>query len=350
MLFRSRMDNVSVWGNQNYGQTGYNFPMPVHRNGNWGASVKPVSLSAYNGHYTITTSNGWTYAFGANTNEDGTNQMGVSNGAAANTVVNDPMPILKAADYSERSDVPYYYTDITTESMDNILAVSVGNAHTIIQRIDGSLYGVGRNSEGQLGSYLRSAYGVTLQDGANALINDNPANRYYPYRVGAQDFHSLYLNEAMTVGGTQVVLNEKEQSYVTIKENQTLSVDMTKATLEYVPGFKLFNEDAVTVNDTNGLKNNRFLAWSSNENVASVTVNGSTITVIPNQVDNVNYGYGETNILIAMVGNEETNYVHEYGMIHITVIQNKDGKMAAPKIATGNNFTVSLKSDGTMWA
>ena len=87
--------------------------------------------------------------------------------------------------------------------------------------------------------------------------------------------------------------------------------------------------------DLVGVLGTAFRASSSNENVATATLNGSILTIRPAKVDAENYGYGEANILVEMVGNTNTSFTSEYGMIHVRVLQDKDTKIATPKTESG---------------
>ena len=330
----------------------------------WGVNHVPVAVDAFGNHFAVTASDNQSYVYGLNSLKDGIQNQMASDHNSQYIEKEAPAAIRKAADFSAGSDVYYYNTDVTKNEMDQVLGVALGGQHTLIQRVDGTMYAAGGNTYGQLGSYVRNAYGAGNNDveGKDPVRNDNPANRYYPYRVGADDFYSIYL-----VGADTMVLDgvanaytslpaEGEQAYVTMTENQILRVELGKATLKYVPGFRLFHEDDVTANATEyhstnaiGLKNNSFWAEVSNKNIADVAVSGTTLTVTPKR-------YGEANVLVKMEGNADTNMVGEYAMIHVTVIQDQptatDGrtvKVAAPQIAAGQNFTVSLKSDGTVW-
>ena len=297
-------------------------------------------MSAYGAHAFVTDRNSLTYAFGVNSTESAKSQMGLSHTVETATA---PSVVVKSAG-AGRTDVDYYFSDSGSTVLDHVLSVAPGGSHTVVLRQDGTLFAVGLNNYGQLGSYVTNAYG----DETDAAANDNPANRYYLFRVGAEDSYSLSLNGALTITGTAenqgAVPQEGKISYVTLREGQSLTVDLSLATLAYTSGFRLYNEE-MSEDGSVKILATAFNAYSGNENVAKAAVSGNTVTITP-----VPGGYGETNILIEAVGNDLTGGVSEYGMIHVTVLQDDAEKVAAPQIASGDNFTLALKSDGTVWA
>ena len=334
-----RDGTVFSWGDNQYGTANTDEPLLVSGTGAWGDTL-PVDVSAYGTHAYVTDSNSLTYAFGVNSTGTAKSQMGLPHTVETATA---PSILVKNAG-TGRTDVDYYFTDTDSTVMDHILTVAPGGSHLVVVREDGTLFAVGLNNYGQLGSYVTNAYG----DETDAAANDNPANRYYLFRVGAEDSYSLSLNGALTITGTAenqgAVPQEGKISYVTLREGQSLTVDLSLATLAYTSGFRLYNEE-MSEDGSVKILATAFNAYSGNENVAKAAVSGNTVTITP-----VPGGYGETNILIEAVGNDLTGGVSEYGMIHVTVLQDDAGKVAAPQIASGDNFTLALKSDGTVWA
>jgi alpha-tubulin suppressor-like RCC1 family protein len=71
-------------------------------------------------------------------------------------------------------------------------------------------------------------------------------------------------------------------------------------------------------------------------------VNGGILTITP-------VNFGEATVLVEMMGDENnTHFTSEYGLLRVLVTTGT--KVAAPQIAAGDGFTISLKADGTVWA
>ena len=258
------------------------------------------------------------------------------------------------------TDIYYHNTDVTTDMMDHVLDVAVGKNHTLVLRNDGTVYAMGLNSNGQLGSYVVNARPADANDESfDQTSNNNPALREYPYPVGAADYVTLHLKDALTISGDGeekvLPMKDEDQNYVTINENQTLFLDPSKITLKHTTGFVLYN-DRVTY-DWQPLGGDVTLV-SANENVAKVEKQANGTWAV--SAVRINKPYGDTVILVKQARNAATGDRDEYGVIYLRVMQDNAElavtsnnsstyKITTPQIDGSYNFTVSLKSEGSVW-
>ena len=348
--------------------------LPVQVPATWldDGAGRAAHVTAHAGQTFFTDNLGTVYAMGRNNVTDVVNSLLGIGAADASTGV--PVSVKKETT-GVHNGIYYYNTDLNSSLLDKVMSVTVGDTHAVAIRDDGTVYAWGLNNYGQLGGYgnldlpdtAGSGYDRGL-DGyhTSAADNGNAMNRYHATRVGGEDSYTLYLNGALSLpaGGnsrTSVSIG-RQASYVTMNAAQTLTVDLTAVTMKLVTGFRL--ENAADVDDTNALTANErsrtallsgldpayVTVYSSNENIAVAALSGGSILVTP-----VAGAYGETNILVRY----DTANTTEYGLIHVTVLQDNDAvqaatpdvsvKLAAPATAAGRNFTVSLRSDGTVW-
>ena len=121
---------------------------------------------------------------------------------------------------------------------------------------------------------------------------------------------------------------------VTISEDDVLNI--TKVTYDYNSGFNVAETEEHPVmyllNDSNTYSN---VTWaSSDENVATIE-NGK---IIPND----NRRYSSTTISVQ-------NMNGAIGMF-ILKIKRNENTVAVPMVAAGDDFSIALRADGTVWS
>ncbi|MCM1441341.1 MAG: hypothetical protein NC131_19365, partial [Roseburia sp.] len=443
-------DEVYVWGANESGQLAQGYTDAAQTQGNYTGSLIAIraknddswsgehlsQLMARGSTLTVMTEEGYGYLAGRYIGTESTDDQKLPIFITVDKYSADP------DENRGLTDVQYYNSDPYDQRLDNVLSIVLGNKHGLALRDDGSIFAWGSNSNNQLGSYYNNAVAdltfaddedLTSLNQENKDANGNPNWRTYPFRVGAEDYHALFLNNALAItnangstfwltdaadtgagndpaeiGGNALLnqvrpttddgtvsdsyngLHDSQTAHVTIHENQTLTVDLSKVTMKYNSGFLLWNELSTTdlaksavgvdgadptesfestgrtLRETGDLTGT-FTVASSNNNVASARVENGKIIITTHAATSNDKSYGTANILVKWTGGVDAdkstgnNGASEYGIIALTVVPDTSktpalgtgvkpaDQVAAPQIDGGSTFAVTLRTDGTVW-
>ena len=113
------------------------------------------------------------------------------------------------------TDLYFYNSDPNGLYVDNVVMAVTGSNHTMVLRNDGSIYAWGNNQSGQLGNYLTNSTKEQAEADTTGIYESQAANgdpnaRVYPFRVGADDHHALFLNNALSINGSAFKPEEYE--------------------------------------------------------------------------------------------------------------------------------------------
>ena len=141
-LIIARDYNAYTWGDHQYGRVDASKLTAVATlvGNSWGVNHVPVAVDAFGNHFAVTASDNQSYVYGLNSLKDGIQNQMASDHNSQYIEKEAPAAIRKAADFSAGSDVYYYNTDVTKNEMDQVLGVALGGQHTLIQRVDGTMY------------------------------------------------------------------------------------------------------------------------------------------------------------------------------------------------------------------
>ena len=227
------------------------------------------------------------------------------------------------------------------EDLENIVSISAGNATTFVITKDGKTYSSGLNTSGQLALGNNTSTVATMKEvldlsGENGLKDvvvlskgvSNTINSAFILKDGTvwtvgtgtngQLGNGEYLNHYNVVRMGEDILKVKD-SIIHMQVDDTL--EMPEITL--IEGINVYNNDK---------KLGSLKYESLNTNV--VTVNETTGLITAK-------GIGTAKIKITDKDNDLVTYVQ-------VIVSNSMGAAQA-KIASGYNFSVALKEDGTVW-
>ena len=210
------------------------------------------------------------------------------------------------------------------EMSDVVLAVP-GATHMIALRMDGTVYAWGSNSFGQLGN------------GKNGADQKEPL----AVRVGDEESSSLVMEHVLVVSSTGEIAGEYNGSEsipekITITDAQKVNIEIGAIKKYYRTGFNLVKRDEKSDIDTSTL------SFKSN-NTKIATVNSDDFNVWEIVTPTPLEPSGERGVVEIEATSE--GYV---GVLRVDVKSPND--FAEPMIASGDDFTIALKSDGSVWA
>lgn len=222
-----------------------------------------------------------------------------------------------------------YEKDNNIENINGVRNVALGANHTVIISKYGYVWSWGANNNYQLGDIT---YNVRIEKGSTTY-NINTV----PTISGNRETRYMTINDAVTDKGRIIASSDDNISMppvVTISEDDVLNI--TKVTYDYSSGFNVAETDEHPVmylaNDPNTYSN---VTWaSSDENVATIE-NGK---IIPND----NRRYSSTTISVQ-------NMNGAIGMF-ILKIKRNENTVAVPMVAAGDDFSIALRADGTVWS
>ena len=269
-----------------------------------------VSINAARYNSSAITSDGKVYTWGRN--DEG--QIGNLNVALR---TNEPMNVMAGATNSEDEE----------RLLENIVAIAIGANHMTALRLDGKVYSWGTDMFGQLG------------DGRNGYEYEKVD---LPVLTGIASSNSLIMDHVKVVAADtdeiagEYVGSEAMPEIITITDAQKVKIEIPEIKKYYKSGFNLIE------NDKKSDITSTIIFSTSNDKIAGVaadTVEKEWETVSPVSLENG----GERGIVEIKAENEGF-----FGILKIHV--KAPNEFTTPMIASGENFTVALKSDGSVWA
>ncbi|MCD7711175.1 MAG: hypothetical protein LUJ25_00195, partial [Firmicutes bacterium] len=186
------------------------------------------------------------------------------------------------------------------------LTAGVGNGSSYVVKTDGYVWTYGLNSDGQLGD-------LSLVDKSVPVLVGSGAEDVLELTVSAPDEDGI-------------IYTVTKPSMITVSAQQEITVN--GANIRNLRGFNL------VVEDENITTASSLTYTSSDESIASVS--GSVITAV-----------SRGSAVIKATASDGT-----VGMFVVNVNENassNDSFYTEPMVAGGDNFSVALKSDGTVW-
>ncbi len=335
MIAMTEDGSVYTWGSNKYGQLGVNIDgdsvnhavkvdtsaitAVTDENGN----ADEITAVYAGKHYSaIITREGHMYVSGRNTDDtEGTNYV---TGKLGTGTTDESI-----SEFTSVATGLKYEKDNNIENIHGVRNVALGANHTVIISKYGYVWSWGANNNYQLGDIT---YNVRIEKGSTTY-NINTV----PTISGNRETRYMTINDAVTDKGRIIASSDDNISMppvVTISEDDVLNI--TKVTYDYSSGFNVAETDEHPVmylaNDPNTYSN---VTWaSSDENVATIE-NGK---IIPND----NRRYSSTTISVQ-------NMNGAIGMF-ILKIKRNENTVAVPMVAAGDDFSIALRADGTVWS
>ena len=367
--------DVYGWGYNYYGQLGTN------RSSGYNANVRPtkmqkitdiIQISAGENYVTMLRADGTVWSVGYN----GNGQFGINN---TNT---------------------YYLpqqmkNEDGTDVLRNIKKVSAGAIHTLALAEDGTAYAVGYNGYGQLGTKNTNTTYLPVkmvnEDGEVASnIKDIEANGYSSmasvksvdgkaglYVTGYNNYGQLFTKNA--TNRTSLTKVQEDKNVITMASTKNISYQTSAIAddlgLVYTVGYNGNGEmgddsTSTTIEPTNiseaSLKvDTRKIILNLNTNNITHQINANTdlgFNLLFDEVTNEKINFKSRDNQIATVDGSGLVTGIAYGTTQIEVTTNKlpntvlvdvevlrKDDITMPKVVSGQDFSVGLKADGTVW-
>ena len=235
----------------------------------------------------------------------------------------------------------------TVTDLNPVKYFKTGYNTTTIMLKDGKVYGEGGNTKGELGigtteNATRFTQGLTFHDLPLTSVLTIGRNIGGLNSTAILENGDIYTTGDNTNGQIGDGTNENKTYYTKMEKTSEVEINKKneyikigeKLNLDILGGIYNFN---VFVNNDETGENINQTGWtwsSSNDDVATIDENGV--------VTGISVGY--TTITAY---NEATGLK---GRAIINVYRNKEGAITVPQVSHGEDFTVVLKEDGTVWA
>ncbi|MCM1439655.1 MAG: hypothetical protein NC131_10735, partial [Roseburia sp.] len=299
--------------------------------------VRIAHVSAGSNYSGLDTEDGDIYTWGANA----TGQLGISVGSSLAGIsgnFEDPQFVQDGENYYELVDVDDKVIQTTNDKgesmpvqatyLTNTQGLSVGYLHALVVNHEGFTRAWGRGNEGQIGNYQTES-------------------AYFPMHVGPDPYYSLEIQySTLNANGktTTYVKNTSSEPplALTLHHGDSYSVTWAEGKMHqvYYKGFNLYS-DAKEV-DAWG---NHVIMASSNTDVVKVWQTKDGVWTIE-PADKESFGTATVSFYIK-APTEKGTPIYSGAML-ISVVD--DGAVAVPMVAAGDDFTVALRSDGTVWS
>ncbi|MGN0106776.1 MAG: RCC1-like domain-containing protein, partial [Hominilimicola sp.] len=242
-----------------------------------------------------------------------TNQLGIANTSVK--IQTTPVNVVKGNTINENFE---------SVLLKHGMVATRGSHSVFFNAEDGTVWSWGIGSYGQMGDYTQN-------------------NRSYPVQTGSNDYIRPDVVDAVLTGFDGTVKStyttaSPMPNIFTMREDDTLKINMDKVYRQIVPGFNL----SFTVKESEPFHWTPDLHLTAlDENLITVNDDG-TITPVRGH-------FGETSVILRD-DNSDIGYVFRIKVMPI-IDDNfgLDKRIAIPKLAVGNTHTVALKSDGTVW-
>ncbi|MCI5604802.1 MAG: hypothetical protein MR413_04020, partial [Clostridia bacterium] len=269
---------------------------------------KVISVSASRYNSAAVTENGNVYAWGRN--DEGAS----GNTSVTGTSTREPVLVMAGAT-----------GDGENGNLDSVVAVAIGANHMNALRTDGTVYSWGSGMFGQLGD---------KKNGADVMST-------LPVRTGDEESNSLVMEYVIVISNEngeitgEYIGSESIPDVVTITDSQHIKIEIDSIKKYYRTGFNLIKSDKKL--DIIG----EIQFTSSDTSYATVVPDNEKVwaVVTPVPIENG----GKRGIVDIKALNEGYEGV-------ITVNIKEPNEFTTPMVVSGENFTIALKSDGTVWA
>ena len=372
---------VYGWGYNYYGQLG------INNNADQKTPVKMqkvsniIQISAGDSYITMLDANGSVWNVGYN----GNGQFGVNN-------------------YTTYYLPQQMKTEDGSRILQNIKKVSAGATHTIVLSDDGIAYSTGYNGYGQLGigdttTKILPTKMIDTEGNVVTRIKDIEANGYSSmisvkpttttdttgnqtttagiYIAGYNNYGQLYTKNA--VSRTNLTKVQEDKNIITMASTKNPSYQTSAIAddlgLVYTVGYNGNGEmgddststttEPTSISDASLKVNTRKIQLNLNTNNITKQIEANTdlgFNILFDQVTNEQISYKTQDDNIATVNNTGLVTGKKYGTTKIEVTTNKlpntvlvevevlrKDDITMPKTVSGQDFTVALKSDGTVW-
>ncbi|MBR0089288.1 MAG: hypothetical protein IJP94_05535, partial [Clostridia bacterium] len=208
----------------------------------------------------------------------------------------------------------------------NIVAMGIGKEHMTAVLIDGTVWSWGNNYMGQLGTKNQS-YAKTEENLVPVLTGDDEASKII------FDYIKV-INEATGMMTSEYIGSESIPPVIIIADDKNIKIEIDQIKRFHSVGFNLIGRDEKLPID------GTVTITSDNTLIATVSLSSDTLweDIIPFKGDD----YERGDVEITAVNGAYS------GILTVRIKSPYD--FADPMIASGENFTVALKSDGTVWA
>lgn len=351
---------VLVWGNGTYGEMG-NSTTTTKLTPTKSTLNNAISVSMGSGHIIAIGQNGYAYTWGRNSY----GELGIGN-TSNNTMV--------------------------TEILKGVVDAKASGFETVIRKVDNTVYGAGLNTNGQLAngtvsnktSFTQMTLPTTVTDtnklkyistgrtSTSILLTDGTV--YVSGKYGADQSSSKFeqaktkdgnLENVLTIGRSNgetlsldtAVINKSGRIYTIGSNtygqigNNTKDDSKVFTVMGYI---EVMHPEKIVMNvgDTIALTGDNFAYVEKYFNVYEEDVTKVPLIADGKIIDEKIATYNEGTITAENIGKTMlvAKEMSTETLIYIPVIVVPENGLVVPDVKTGNNFTVTLKSNGTVWS